>query len=164
MDFDPPVDDHEVLNVVVTSNQPFGRWGEVFGDDVVAAMIDRLVHHAEVISLKGDWSTTVRSAAPVSAPGLDALPDREHRNAQCHNGVQPPPSPQRVAQQPHQHGHGEIGAQQILGTLTAGGRRAQPPAQPLLGAAQQWHHDQAGDRQPDAHPAGLWPVNALTAS
>ena len=30
-------------------------WGEVFGDDVVAAaMIDRLVHHAEVISLKGD--------------------------------------------------------------------------------------------------------------
>ena len=31
------------------------RWGEVFGDDVVAAaMIDRLVHHAEVISLKGD--------------------------------------------------------------------------------------------------------------
>jgi IstB-like ATP binding protein len=33
----------------------FGRWGEVFGDDVVAAaMIDRLLHHAEVIALKGD--------------------------------------------------------------------------------------------------------------
>ena len=31
------------------------RWGEVFGDDVVAAaMIDRLVHHADVIALKGD--------------------------------------------------------------------------------------------------------------
>jgi DNA replication protein DnaC len=30
------------------------RWGEVFGDDVVAAaMIDR-VHHAEVIALEGD--------------------------------------------------------------------------------------------------------------
>jgi DNA replication protein DnaC len=30
--------------------------GEVFGDDVVAAaaMIDRLVHHAEVIALSGD--------------------------------------------------------------------------------------------------------------
>ena len=38
----------------MTSNKPFGRWGEVFGDDVVAAMIDRLVHHAEVIALKGD--------------------------------------------------------------------------------------------------------------
>jgi hypothetical protein len=33
----------------------FGRWGEVFGDDIVAAaMIDRLVHHAEVIALKDD--------------------------------------------------------------------------------------------------------------
>ena len=31
------------------------RWGEVFGDDTVAAaMIDRLVHHADVIALKGD--------------------------------------------------------------------------------------------------------------
>jgi IstB-like ATP binding protein len=59
--------------------------GRVFGDDVVAAaMIDRLVHHAEVISLKGDsyrlkdrdlgrvpaakingQSTNGRSAAPV---------------------------------------------------------------------------------------------------
>jgi len=39
----------------VTSNKPFGRWGETFGDDVVAAaMIDRLVHHAEVIALEGD--------------------------------------------------------------------------------------------------------------
>jgi DNA replication protein DnaC len=32
----------------------FGHWGEVLGDDVVvAAMIDRLVHHAEVIALSG---------------------------------------------------------------------------------------------------------------
>jgi DNA replication protein DnaC len=46
---------YERASVIVTSNKPFGRWGEVFGDDVVAAaMIDRLVHHAEVHSLKGD--------------------------------------------------------------------------------------------------------------
>src|SRR5437588_2987795 len=46
---------YERASLMVTSNKPFGRWGEVFGDDVVAAaMIDRLVHHAEVISLKGD--------------------------------------------------------------------------------------------------------------
>ena len=30
-------------------------WAEIFGDPVaVAAMVDRLVHHAEVIALKGD--------------------------------------------------------------------------------------------------------------
>ena len=46
---------YEGASLAVTSNRPFGRWGEVFGDDVVAAaMIDRLVHLAEVISLKGD--------------------------------------------------------------------------------------------------------------
>jgi DNA replication protein DnaC len=46
---------YERASVIVTSNKPFGRWGEVFGDPVVAAaMIDRLVHHAEVIALKGD--------------------------------------------------------------------------------------------------------------
>ena len=38
----------------MSSNKAFGRWGEVFGDDTVAAMIDRLVHHAEVINLKDD--------------------------------------------------------------------------------------------------------------
>ncbi|MFR9755059.1 IS21-like element helper ATPase IstB [Streptomyces sp. TR06-5] len=46
---------YERASVIVTSNKPFGRWGEVFGDETVAAaMIDRLVHHAEVHSLKGD--------------------------------------------------------------------------------------------------------------
>ncbi|HXQ55912.1 MAG TPA: IS21-like element helper ATPase IstB [Actinomycetes bacterium] len=46
---------YERASLIVTSNKQFGRWGEVFGDDVVAAaMIDRLVHHAEVIALKGD--------------------------------------------------------------------------------------------------------------
>ena len=46
---------YERASVIVTSNKPFGRWGEVFGDAVVAAaMIDRLVHHAEVVTMKGD--------------------------------------------------------------------------------------------------------------
>jgi DNA replication protein DnaC len=46
---------YERASLIVTSNKEFGRWGEVFGDDTVAAaMIDRLVHHADVIALKGD--------------------------------------------------------------------------------------------------------------
>jgi DNA replication protein DnaC len=46
---------YERASLIVTSNKPFGRWGEVFGDDgVAAAMIDRLVHHADVVALKGD--------------------------------------------------------------------------------------------------------------
>jgi DNA replication protein DnaC len=46
---------YERASVIVTSNKPFSAWGETFGDEVVAAaMIDRLVHHAELLSLKGD--------------------------------------------------------------------------------------------------------------
>ncbi len=46
---------YERASLIVTSNKPFSVWGEVFGDDDVAtAMIDRLVHHAAILSLKGD--------------------------------------------------------------------------------------------------------------
>ena len=46
---------YERASVIVTSNKPFSAWGEIFGDEVTAtAMIDRLVHHAEILSLKGD--------------------------------------------------------------------------------------------------------------
>lgn len=46
---------YEQGSILITSNMPFGRWGEIFADDVVAAaMIDRLVHHAEVLTLTGD--------------------------------------------------------------------------------------------------------------
>jgi DNA replication protein DnaC len=49
--------------------QPPGRWGEVFGDDVVAeAMIDRLVRHAEVVALKGD-SNRLKNRPRPSARG-----------------------------------------------------------------------------------------------
>lgn len=30
---------YQRASLIVTSNKPFGRWGEVFGDDVVAAAI-----------------------------------------------------------------------------------------------------------------------------
>ena len=46
---------YERASLIVTSNKPFSAWGEIFGDDAVAvAMVDRLVHHAELIALKGD--------------------------------------------------------------------------------------------------------------
>jgi DNA replication protein DnaC len=30
---------YERASVIVTSNKPFGRWGEVFGDATVAAVL-----------------------------------------------------------------------------------------------------------------------------
>jgi DNA replication protein DnaC len=46
---------YERASMIVTSKKPFSAWGEIFGDDMAAtAMIDRLIHHAEILSLKGD--------------------------------------------------------------------------------------------------------------
>ncbi len=45
---------YERASLIVTSNAPFSAWAEIFGDDATAAaaMIDRLVHHAEILSPK----------------------------------------------------------------------------------------------------------------
>jgi IstB-like ATP binding protein len=46
---------YERASLIVSSNKTFSAWAEIFGDPVaVAAMVDRLVHHAEVIVLKGE--------------------------------------------------------------------------------------------------------------
>jgi DNA replication protein DnaC len=46
---------YERASLVLSSNKPFSSWTEIFGDAVaVSAMVDRLVHHAEIINLKGD--------------------------------------------------------------------------------------------------------------
>ena len=46
---------YERGSLILTSNQPVGNWGEVFGDAVLAtAILDRLLHHSHVITIKGE--------------------------------------------------------------------------------------------------------------
>ena len=46
---------YERASLIVNSNKTFSAWAEIFGDPVaVAAMVDRLVHHAEIVALKGE--------------------------------------------------------------------------------------------------------------
>jgi DNA replication protein DnaC len=41
--------------MILTSNQSFGSWGEVFGDPVLAtAILDRVLHHAITINIRGN--------------------------------------------------------------------------------------------------------------
>lgn len=45
---------YENRSTILTTNQAFNRWGEVFGDPVIAnAIIDRLVHHCEIVKING---------------------------------------------------------------------------------------------------------------
>jgi DNA replication protein DnaC len=46
---------YERASLIVSSNKTFSAWAEIFGDaTAVEAMVDRLVHHAEVIVLQGE--------------------------------------------------------------------------------------------------------------
>lgn len=41
--------------MLISSNRPVEEWDEVFGDQVVAAaMLDRLLHHSHVVTIRGD--------------------------------------------------------------------------------------------------------------
>ena len=45
---------YEKKPLIVTTNQNFNRWGELFGDSIIAnAIIDRLVHHSRIIKITG---------------------------------------------------------------------------------------------------------------
>lgn len=59
---------YEHASLILTSNLPFSSWGGVFGDQAVAAaMIDRIVHHADVLTLKG-------ASYRLRGRGIDSLP------------------------------------------------------------------------------------------
>ena len=46
---------YERGSMLITSNRSVGEWGTVFGDAVVAtAILDRLLHHSHVITIRGD--------------------------------------------------------------------------------------------------------------
>lgn len=46
---------YERRSLIVTTNLPFARWGEVFYDPTAAAaVIDRIVHHATILKTEGE--------------------------------------------------------------------------------------------------------------
>lgn len=66
---------YERGSIIITSNRGFEQWGEILGDAMVAAaLIDRLIHHATMVNLKGksyrlrERGLDVTPAAP--APSL----------------------------------------------------------------------------------------------
>jgi len=46
---------YERAATMITTNRSVNEWGEIFGDSVVAAAIlDRLLHHSQVLTIRGD--------------------------------------------------------------------------------------------------------------
>ena len=45
---------YEKNSTIITTNQPFSKWGEVFSDITLAnAILDRLIHHSSIIKITG---------------------------------------------------------------------------------------------------------------
>jgi len=46
---------HEQRPIILTTNKPFAEWNEVFPNaSSVTALVDRLLHHAEIVKIEGD--------------------------------------------------------------------------------------------------------------
>jgi len=62
---------YETGSIIMTSNKPFSKWAELMSDEAVAtAMLDRLLHHAQVVSLKAD-SYRMKERLRVGAVGFE---------------------------------------------------------------------------------------------
>lgn len=60
---------YETSSTIITSNKSFGEWGTIFTDDVLAtAILDRYLHHCEVITINGpSWRLKDKLADPAPA-------------------------------------------------------------------------------------------------
>ncbi len=68
---------YERGSIIITSNRGFEQWAEILGDAMVAAaLIDRLVHHATMITLKGkSYRLRERGLGVVPAAQAPSLRD-----------------------------------------------------------------------------------------
>lgn len=75
---------YERKSVVVTSNLAFSEWPKVFGGDekLTTALLDRLAHHATVITTKGkSYRMRKRALAATETESEDATPSQERKRA-----------------------------------------------------------------------------------
>jgi DNA replication protein DnaC len=66
---------YEVRSTIMTSNRPLEDWGKLIGDVPSAtAILDRFLHHAEILSISGKSFRLRNRAQPTD--GLDATADQ----------------------------------------------------------------------------------------
>jgi DNA replication protein DnaC len=72
---------YEQASTVLTSNKGFEEWGEVFGDETMAAaLIDRLLHHCHIVNIRGN-SYRMRQHRDLALRRTDADPEPARRGS-----------------------------------------------------------------------------------
>lgn len=82
---------YEKGSMVLTSNQRFGDWAEIFGDPIIAtAILDRLLHHSITVNIRGEsYRLKEKKRAGLLAKasnGLTANDERLTETAASKNG------------------------------------------------------------------------------
>jgi hypothetical protein len=93
---------YEHASTVLTSNKGFEDWGEILGDEVMAAaLIDRLLHYCHIVNIRGnsyrmrqhrELASRLAGAPPRAGADRHRRPARQE--ARASSGADRPPSVQ----------------------------------------------------------------------
>ena len=92
---------YERASTVLTSNKGFEEWGQILGDEVMAAaLIDRLLHHCHIVNIRAssyrmrkhiDLSKILHSPPAQPSPLPPREREQEQRRSRRTRGSSPPP-------------------------------------------------------------------------
>ncbi|MBF0220607.1 MAG: ATP-binding protein, partial [Gammaproteobacteria bacterium] len=68
---------YEQRSIIITTNRPFAEWSTLFPNATcVVSMVDRLVHHAEVLQIEGDsWRAKEARERHTPTPAKQPEPE-----------------------------------------------------------------------------------------
>ena len=83
---------HQTRSTIMTSNRPLEDWGKLLGDvPSASAILDRFLHHAEIITVQGRSYRLRNRLADDPKPGSESAADPKPARAPTGNRRQKPP-------------------------------------------------------------------------
>ncbi len=77
---------YEKNATIVTTNRPFSEWNEVFPNAAcVVSLIDRLVHHSEVLAIEGESYRMKEAQEQASNRRKAKIENRKGKNTKNHH-------------------------------------------------------------------------------